>query len=177
VTCQRTLRFVFFAAEELGLIGSGSYVRRHCSEMESVSAMITTDWPGSPATYGVQLPFTDLKASLEASTQRMGTSVSTGLGMYSDHFPFMLRGVPTMWVGGQITGRDLEIYHTVFDTADKVPPRVLKESAMLIASAAVDLLSSEGEPSAHRTEEEIRALLQETGRSEALRAEGRWDGI
>ena len=172
--CPRTLRFVLFAAEELGMIGSKGYAAKHSSEMGDVAAMMTTDWPGSPASYGVQLPFTDLQHHLEGPAEAMGTRVSTGLGMYSDHFPFMVKGVPAMSVGGSITGRDLDIYHTVFDTADKVPPRVLKESAMLMARAAMDLADPDRWTAEHRTEAEIRTFLEQQGRREALETEGRW---
>jgi Iap family predicted aminopeptidase len=171
--CERTLRFVLFAAEELGMVGSQGYLDAHKAETDDISVMMTTDWPGYPARYGLQLPFTELEAPLGSSMQGRG-EVSTGLGMYSDHFPFMRKGVPTMWIGGQITGRDLEIYHTVFDTADKVPPRVLQDSAMLITSAAVDLAKVD-RPAEHRTEGEIGRLLEESGRTAALKDEGRWD--
>jgi Iap family predicted aminopeptidase len=171
--CPHTIRFVLFAAEELGMVGSLGYVNAHASEMKDVSAMLTTDWPGSPAGYGVQLPFTDLQDHIR-NLAETGTRVSSGLGMYSDHFPFMLEGVPVMWVGGSITGRDLEIYHTVFDTADKVPPRVMKESAMLMARAAMDLADPGSWTPGHRTRQEIVNYLEREGRRPELEAEGRW---
>ena len=169
------MRFVWFAAEELGMVGSHAYVERHRPEMEDVVAMMTTDWPGSPATCGVQHPFTELSAHLEDSLGDQVSSVPMGLGIYSDHFPFMLKGVPAMWIGGSITGRDLEIYHTVFDTADKVPPGVIKDSAILMAQTAVDLANAGEHPSRHRSGWEIKRFLEEQGRSEDLKTEGRWN--
>jgi len=171
---ERTIRFVWFAAEELGMVGSKAYVESHRSEMENVVAMMTTDWPGSPATCGVQQPFRELSVRLEDSLQGHVARISMGLGMYSDHFPFMLAGVPAMWIGGSITGRDLEIYHTVFDTADKVPPKVFRDSSVLMALAALDLANAREHPSMHRTEREIRNFLEDEGRSKDLEIEGRW---
>jgi len=172
----RTLRFVWFAAEELGMIGSTAYVDRHRDEMDGVVTMMTTDWPGSPATCGVQRPFSDLSDHLEASLKGVVPRVSKGLGMYSDHFPFMLKGIPSMWIGGSITDRDMETYHTVFDTADKVPPRVLEDSGRLMARIAIDLANARKHPSRHRTEAEIKRFLEDEGKSEELGAEGRWKG-
>jgi aminopeptidase YwaD len=171
---ERTIRFVWFAAEELGMVGSHAYVDQHGSEMENVVAMMTTDWPGSPATCGVQRPFRGLSERLENTLRGHVSGVSMGLGMYSDHFPFMLAGVPAMWIGGSITGKDLEIYHTVFDTADKVPPKVFRDSSVLMALTALDLANAKEHPSRHRTEGEIRKFLEDEGRSEDLEIEGRW---
>jgi hypothetical protein len=95
--------------------------------------------------------------------------------MYSDHFPFMLAGMPAMWIGGSITGRDLEIYHTVFDTTDKVPPEVFRDSSVLMVLAALDLANVREHPSRHPTEGEIRKFLEDEGRSEDLKIEGRWE--
>jgi hypothetical protein len=86
----------------------------------------------------------------------------------------MLEGVPAMWIGGSITGRDLEIYHTVFDTADKVPPGVITDSAILMTRVAMELASTGEHPSRHRSADEIRNLLEEEGRSKDLEIEGRW---
>jgi len=174
VSPERTLRFVWFGAEELGMIGSQAYVENHSREMGDVVAMITTDWPGSPASCGVQRPFTELSTHLERSLGGDIGSVSAGLGMYSDHFPFTLEGVPAMWIGGSITGRDLEIYHTVFDTADKVPPGVITDSAILMTRIIMELASTGEHPSRHRSGDEIRKLLEEEGRSKDLEIEGRW---
>ena len=175
VKLDRTVKFVFFAAEELGMLGSYSYVRQHEAQLRDVVAMVNTDWPGSPASLGVQRPFESLLRHLKESGDAALRDAKQGLGMYSDQFPFTMKGVPAMWVGGPITGRDLEIYHTVFDTADKVPRQVIEESAEVMRRVAVDLASSKVDSIEHLTEEEFRDFLLEEGRSEDLLAEGRWE--
>jgi len=153
VKLDRTVKFVFFAAEELGMLGSYSYVRQHEAQLRVESLL------------------RHLKESGDAALR----DAKQGLGMYSDQFPFTMKGVPAMWVGGPITGRDLEIYHTVFDTADKVPRQVIEESAEVMRRVAVDLASSKVDWIEHLTEKEFRDFLLEEGRSEDLLAEGRWE--
>ena len=49
---RRTVRFVWFAGEELGLRGSTAYVQAHQAELGQVVVVINVDMPGSPRSIG-----------------------------------------------------------------------------------------------------------------------------
>ena len=129
------LRFAFWGAEEVGLVGSRRYVDGLSrSERRRIAAYINLDMVGSPdgepAVY-------DGNAAIEAALRRhVGRDVpQRDLGGASDHAPFAAAGIP---VGGIFTGVD-DCYHERCDTLDNVDRAVLTRSARAAGAALVDL--------------------------------------
>ena len=129
------LRFAFWGAEEIGLVGSRRYVDGLSrAERRRIAAYLNLDMVGSqdaePAVY-------DGDAAIEAALRRrLGPDTpQRDLGGASDHAPFAAAGIP---VGGIFTGLD-DCYHRRCDTLDNVDRAVLTTSARAAGAALVDL--------------------------------------
>ena len=123
---RRTLRVVWFMAEELGLKGSLAYVEQHAHELDRIVAVINADMPGEPRRLVVfhHEELLPLLEEMQADLPGYGldVSVSESRGMWSDHAPFMRAGVCTLAVSGEL-GDGVKHYHTVGDTYETVDLR------------------------------------------------------
>ncbi|NOZ94183.1 MAG: M28 family peptidase [Acidobacteria bacterium] len=119
---RRTIRFVSFTGEELGLLGSRRYVLDHRSELPSIRAMINLDMVGDPTGFGTMLqpglnPLLELLAARLAGFGLEAT-VPAKPGLYGDHQPFLLAGVPIVRVRSRIRPEVAAAYHSSADTFD-----------------------------------------------------------
>lgn len=153
---RRTIRFILFAAEERGKLGSKAYVADHPELKPKISAMLNMD-EGSDYLSGIAAtdaimedfnrvfaPIRYLDPEMPFTIQRLAhldqamTSCCGGIGS-SDHGPFLEAGVPAFqWVQ---RGRDpLPFYgHTQYDTYDRVNPEFQRHSAIVIALGALGI--------------------------------------
>ncbi|MCI0547717.1 MAG: M20/M25/M40 family metallo-hydrolase, partial [Candidatus Rokubacteria bacterium] len=118
----RTLVFAFFSGEELGLLGSGHYVRQPGFDAARVAAMVNFDMVGrlggSRPTVGGLDSAPELRA-LIADISRAESVEVAGRGHPSggsDHARFYSAGVPVLFFH---TGSHAD-YHRPTDTADKI---------------------------------------------------------
>jgi hypothetical protein len=131
------LRFGFWGAEEIGLVGSSVYVRRLSrAERRRIGAYVNLDMVGSPGgTHGVY----DDDARIQRALRRTLGADAPGPGIdidgRSDHGPFDAAGIP---VGGIFTGID-RCYHRRCDTIANVDRGVLGVSATAAENALVAL--------------------------------------
>ncbi|MEW6197817.1 MAG: M20/M25/M40 family metallo-hydrolase [Planctomycetota bacterium] len=133
---RRTLRFIWFMSEEIGLNGSRAYVREHSAELDRVIAVINADMPGAPrrlVAFGhpeVQPWLERVRADLAA--YELDLKIAEAKGMWSDHAPFMQQGVCTLAVGGEL-GPGAQHYHTTGDTYETVDRRGTVQSSAVFA--------------------------------------------
>jgi Peptidase family M28/PA domain len=162
----RTLRFAFWGAEELGLVGSTAYVQRlSARERRQLVAVLNFDMVGSrnfgrfvysgdngpPGSARIENAFRAYFAG------RRETIEELSLGGGSDHAPFARAGLP---VGGLFTGADERkaaglvsrfggtadqpfdpCYHQACDTVSNVNVRVLGQMADAAAVVSLRLAS------------------------------------
>lgn len=131
----RTIHFVGFGAEELGLIGSRFYAQNPPGK---IIGMINMDMVGrGPMQVGNSNEDNSLVEMGEQVAQRLGIRVGRFKlrGQGSDHFSFEATGVPTLFIH---TGDDPAI-HTPNDTADRVDPALIAQAASIAAAAALQL--------------------------------------
>ena len=136
------VRFAFWGAEELGLLGSRHYVSSlDRAERRQISAYINFDMVGSPN--AVPEFYADGDAELGRVLRRAAGRPLGGVsvGGSSDHAPFMAAGVP---VNGLYTGANERgpggrprdpCYHLACDTAARVNRPVLLRMARAAAEA------------------------------------------
>ncbi len=159
-----TVRFALWGIEEIGLLGSKEYVRQHADEMDNLRFYLNMDaagmrpdfqdivlneWPALADLFAVW------KAEM-ADTFKIGQSFTA----HSDHFPFLMAGVPT---GGIQTadkrpqGRGYG--HTYYDTLDKIELATLRLAAVRAARWLVRIASAQEWPAQRRSQEDVSALL------------------
>ena len=175
---RRSVRFILFSGEEEGLLGSRAYSRAHRSELDKAAGVIIYD-AGTGKTTG----FSDGgRKDVIATTKRLiaplkefgVTEVKTDMEWGTDHFDFMLEGVPT-FVADQEEANYLENYHAVSDTYDKVDVTMLRKhvaEAAVFSFALANLLERIGP---RFTRAQIEQSMRDTNSVEMFKAFGLWD--
>lgn len=182
------LRFVGFGAEEEGFVGSGYFL--NSIDREAVKAIIQNDGVARARDIKIHTNrFEGFEPAIEhvrdTYTDPVHATVEMTLG--SDHWRFLEVGVPSIDVASQPVdlrgepayGSNSGITVTEADTFDKLDPRDLRNHA-IIEAELVRYIASDDFAIAHRTEDEIRELVAEegkTGMAEGLQINGKEGGI
>ncbi len=158
-----TVRFALWSAEEIGLIGSTQYVQQHDEDLDHVRFYLNMDMAGAIAQKDIILnEWPELTAPLEQWRDQMALDFGVGqsLSAHSDHFPFMLAGVPTGGIGSLTKDSSGRGYgHTMYDTLDKVEMRSMREAATLAARLALRMASMDVWPTKRRSAEAVEDIL------------------
>jgi Zn-dependent M28 family amino/carboxypeptidase len=173
---ERTIEFVWFNGEEMGLWGAKKYVEQH--RHESIVAMINMDMTGSPRGFNCMGNEHLTPALTDLLQQLRGFDMSRGVASRpwtnSDHQPFMLAGIPAITPLAHLPREMVETYHDFGDTFDLVNKRYLSEAAAVVAILVHELANNTGIPALRRTDEETRAWLIEHGLDERLKKQEEW---
>lgn len=170
---ERTLRFVAFGAEEIGLRGSQAHAAGLGDGARSVRLMINVDGPPQSGEAGYQFQrFREAAAFFAPLESAWGRPVPVlpGLHPHSDHFPFFRLGVPVANLasrgGAYRTGRGFG--HTAADTPDKVDLTALASCTDLVARTLVRVGGPDGLHLPWRTPADVEAVLEEEGLVQSL---------
>lgn len=175
---RRSMRFILFSGEEEGLIGSRVYATAHRAELDKAAGVVIFDSGTGrttafstggrkdviPAVEAILAPLEQFGVTKAVPTAESGT----------DHFDFMLEGVPT-FVADQAEANYLENYHATTDTFDKVDVPQLKKH---VAEAAVlsFVLADRTEPIGPRlSRAQIEETMHETHLDQEMKGMGMWD--
>jgi Zn-dependent M28 family amino/carboxypeptidase len=175
---RRTIRFILFSGEEEGLLGSRAYARAHRFELDKAAGVIIYD-SGTGKTKGFsdggRKDVLDTAKRLMAPLQQFGvTDMKTDMEGGTDHFDFMLEGVPT-FVADQEEANYMENYHAVSDTYDKVDFVQLKKNVAEASEFSFALANLPEKIGPRFTRAQILQSLQETHNEDLLKSSGLWD--
>ncbi len=175
---RRSIRFVLFSGEEEGMIGSRAYAVAHRSELDKAAGVVVFDG-GTGKTTGFSLggrkdvvgSATKLVAPLEQfGANKLLTTAESG----TDHYDFMLEGVPT-FVAEQDEANYLENYHATTDTLDKVDFPQLKKHVAEATALTFALADAEDRVGPRLNRAQIEQTMHETHLDEELKQMGMWD--
>jgi carboxypeptidase Q len=175
---HRTLRFILFSGEEEGLIGSRAYATSHRHELDQAAGVIIYD-SGTGKTTGFStggrkdvLP---IAQQLIAPLEQFGVKdVHPDMEWGSDHFDFMLEGVPT-FIADQEEANYLPNYHAISDTYDKVDFAQLKKNVAEAAALCVGLANLPEKIGPRLTREQIQQTIVDSHSEELFKSFGLWD--
>jgi carboxypeptidase Q len=175
---RRSIRFILFSGEEQGLIGSRAYAVAHRQELDRAAGVIIYD-AGSGKTTGFVLggrkDVLDTAKRLAAPLSQFGVKeLKLDMEWGTDHFDFMLEGVPT-FVADQEEANYLVNYHAVSDTYDKVDFSQVKKHVAEAAVLAFGLANLPEKVGPRLTHDQIEQTMRETHSDEMLKADGIWD--
>ena len=135
VSTARTVQFVLFAAEELGLFGSAAFASER---RQGVVAMVNSDMVG----WGERLmvgnstgPDTAIITTAAQVAQRLGIQVTRTRASSSDHTSFERAGVPAVFIHRGVDPH----YHRPTDVPANVEARHLEEAVRLIVGLVQEL--------------------------------------
>lgn len=175
---QRTIRFILFSGEEEGLMGSRAYAFSHQHELDRAAGVVIFD-SGTGKTTGFSVggrkdvvPIArDMIAPLaQFDVKELKTDMEWG----TDHFDFMLEGVPT-FVADQVEANYLENYHAISDTYDKVDFAQLKKHVAEAAALSFELADRGEKIGPRLTHEQIEQTMRDSNSVEMFKAFGLWD--
>ncbi len=158
---KRTVRFIGFAAEEVGLLGSHHHARTHAACLRKARFMLNCDTPSLGRPHGLAFHGCPKAAGYVARlAEQMGTEIPClNRGhRHSDHYPFILQGVPTAGIGGGSTGTRAAAYvHRAGDTPDKLVVEDIRDAAAFAARFLLRAANDESWPAMRRSAAEVRA--------------------
>ena len=175
---QRTIRFILFSGEEQGLLGSRAYAFNHRAELDKAAGVIIYD-AGTGKTTGFSVGgrkdvLYTAKELIAPLAQFDVKELKPDMEWGTDHFDFMLEGVPT-FVADQLEANYLENYHAVSDTYDKVDFPQLKKHVAEAAALSVELADLPEKIGPRLTHDQIEQSMRETNSVEMLKANGIWN--
>lgn len=136
---KRSILFIAFGAEEVGLLGSAAYTRNPVAPLASTIAMINMDMVGrlrNTLSIGGVGTSPSWKALIEKlNSERFNLSLGQdGFGP-SDHQSFYVRDIPVLFF---FTGSH-DDYHKPSDTADKINAEGIRKIAELVSQIATSV--------------------------------------
>jgi Zn-dependent M28 family amino/carboxypeptidase len=162
---KRTVRFVAFAAEEVGLLGSHYHAKAHAADLQKARFMLNCDMPSFGTPHG--LAFHDVPKG-EAYIQRLSDEMGEPLicqnrhHCHSDFYPFILQRVLTAGVAsGPVDPPIQHFAHMAADTADKVPVNALAETASFGARVLLRIANDDAWPMKPRSKAEAARWKRE----------------
>lgn len=173
----RTVRFVAFAQEEMGLFGSEHYASSYGGE---TVFMLNLDGAGRGSDTSLQLQGWPEKVSyfrdILNEMYEEDVAVGDSLHLYSDMYSFASRGIPAATLISQqpaTKGAPRGYGHTPWDTLDKIQAKPIQIDAARIARMILRLAGPGAFPLKKKEPAEIGAKLKEMGYDAVLRYEGR----
>ena len=175
---RRSTRFILFSGEEEGLIGSRAYAVAHRKELENAVGVVIFD-SGTGKTTGFSTggrkDVIPAAQSMLAPLKQFGLAKADATAESgTDHFDFMLEGVPS-FVADQEEANYLENYHATTDTFDKVDFVQLKKNVAEAAVFTFALASAADRIGPRLTRAQIEQTLHDTHLDQELKDMGMWD--
>ena len=166
----RSLRFIAWGVEEIGLLGSNAYVRDHAGELKNIRFYLNMDAAGNEMPKDINLhAWPELASTFARYQKEMALEFAIGQEFHdaSDHYPFLLKGVVTGGIEPVRKTRGGRGYgHTKYDTLDKVNPTDVRDAAALAARLAVRIAGEEDWPISGRDEASVTKILTSPERKE-----------
>jgi len=138
---RRTLVFVWFAGEELGLLGAEHFAGHPASGLTKCAAVLNMDMVGVGTGLWVAggENFPEIFEALKSARDRYAPEFQLKGGRIrgearADHGPFYDRGLHAVSVFGM--GGDHKGYHTADDTAYRITPKTMESAARTVLGAA-----------------------------------------
>ena len=174
---RRSIRFILFSGEEEGLLGSHAYAGAHRNELDQAAGVVIFD-SGTGKTTGFSLggrkDVVPAATRLVAPLQQFGaTTLTTNAEWGTDHFDFMLEGVPT-FVADQEEANYLINYHAMSDTFDKVDMAQLKKHVAEAATVTFGIADAAEAIGPRLTHAQIEQTMRETHLDELMKTFGMW---
>ena len=178
---ERTVEFILFMGEEEGLLGSKAFVAKSMKDgsLINVRYMLNFDMTNNPKGYasGTEEDSTLIKSigSMAAQTDTsFKNTFHSGLGLHSDHQPFMLEGVPTAGASGSLSKAIIDCYHADCDVFDKVKKDEIENTVRFGSMLLYGLADATTLNATHMNDNVLKEKLLKSNLKEALQIEGEW---
>jgi len=145
---KRSIMFIWFGAEEMGLLGSQYFVNHPVIPKQNIVEMINIDMLGrlrdNQLFVGGVGTSDEGKQILENINKKYNFKLIESLSGYgpSDHASFYMANIPVLYFNTGVH----EDYHTPFDDIDKINFEGMEKAARLIKDVLLDIANSKEKP-------------------------------
>ena len=179
---DRTLEFVLFMGEEIGLLGSKHYVEEALKDgsINQIKAMSNLDMTTNPKAYSSSMDssltlLNELSNDVKTYITDFKSEAFVSVGLHSDHQPFMLQGVPIIGLSNsQFLPGALDCYHANCDDFRFVDEVGLQNNVILQTYLLYRLSNQPVFPSKRWTDIETKEQLIKGNLETPLRISGDW---
>src|SRR5690554_6503972 len=179
---RRTVEFVLFMGEEQGLLGSKAYVQaaQAREELDHIRFMLNFDMTNDPKHFTAtraeaRALFSQISDAVIAVNANFKNQFNPRAGLYSDHQPFMLQGLPTGGAaGGSLSREALNCYHADCDVFSLLNDDEMRNTLRFGAMLAFGLAQAEQIPVPRLEDDAIRQMMLDNNLEESLRIGGDW---
>lgn len=179
---KRTIEFVLFMGEEQGLLGSKAYVQQALADgsIDQIQFMLNFDMTNDPKSFYASLEgcrdlFEQIGRTVSSIDTTFKNNFSARAGLYSDHQPFMLQGIP---IGGASDGtlspEALSCYHADCDLFELVDELEMKNTVRFSSMLIYGLADAHEIPVKRLADAAVKQLMLDNNLEEALRIGGDW---
>ena len=154
---------IAFTGEEIGFVGSKSYVLRHAKELEQIKLVLNFDELTEATSQGTAVMWSPVMCEfirdlIVKTSQPM--TVRNFFCFSSDYVPFMLAGVPAARPADFCLTTHPKVSHTRYDTPESVDCDWVRHNALSFAQLLFALLIHPGPlPDRRKTREEVAGLV------------------
>lgn len=174
---RRSIRFILFSGEEEGLLGSHAYAIAHRAELDKAAGVVIFDSGTGKVTgfsLGGRKDVLDAANTLAAPLKQFGAATLITTGEWgTDHFDFLLEGVPT-FVAEQDEANYLINYHAMSDTFDKVDLPQLRKHVAVAAAFTFNLANAPQRVGPRLHHAQIEQTLHETQLDDLMKTFDMW---
>ncbi|RLE69684.1 MAG: hypothetical protein DRJ34_00145 [Thermoprotei archaeon] len=159
---MRTIRFIAFGAEELGLLGSRKYAESHRKDLEKVKLMVNIDVQGSGMgrISAIVSGGDDIKNYIEILGKELGINIRVTQGIASsDSTSFAWKNIPS--ISFSRSGGSTFYMHTEKDDLKYVNPLGLEISGILLETFLDRVINAIEYPFKREIPENIKKNLKE----------------
>jgi Iap family predicted aminopeptidase len=175
---RRSIRFILFSGEEEGLLGSHAYVLAHRHELDKAAGVVVFDAGTGKVTgfsLGGRKDVVPAVAKLAAPLKQFdANALLTTMEWGTDHYDFMLEGVPTL-VAEQQEANYLINYHASSDTFDKVDMDQLKKHVAEAAALTFGIANDPERLGPRLTHAQIEQTIHGTHFDDLMKTFGTWE--
>ncbi len=179
---KRTIEFVLFMGEEQGLLGSKAYVAQALADesIDDIRFMLNFDMTNDPKSFYASLAgcrelFEQIGRTVSVIDTTFKNNFSAHAGLYSDHQPFMLQGIPIGGAsGGRLSREALNCYHADCDVFALVNEQEMKNTVRFSSMLIYGLSDAAQIPVTRLSDDAVKQLMLDNNLEEALRIGGDW---
>lgn len=140
---QHPVTFVSFGTEEQLSQGSFVFVDEPRNRAEQIDLVLNVDgqgcWTGENEIYLTGSPELHQYMRRQMTDHNWSGVIRDEPDGFSDHFPFIVKGVPAAWFHRRNCAGGRWFHHSVHETVDVLSPKVLSDCAELIVDLTTDV--------------------------------------
>jgi carboxypeptidase Q len=164
---KRPIEFVLFMGEEQGLLGSRHMVKEleKSKKIKNIKLMMNMDMTNNVRGFSaggndaLKAKMEEIGKIIQQVDPSYGNAVSNGVGLHSDHQPFMISGVPISSPSGSFPIKAYGCYHANCDRFDLIDKNHINNNVRYTAMMLYALANEEELPTQFRSSNETKEFL------------------